>query len=225
MQCLRKTVACLSIASISAASFCGGSTAAAPQHDTPCTETKVPEQSCATFNWVYAERGKPFVAERVVSSVEFSTPSHEDVEIIRHERAEVIARDSIARIREEFYVRHQGTGVVSSHGKLALGGVASSRHDLNSDISAVDDPGEHATSIPEELTVSILDCFGGKRIQLTPSAQTAIVQESCAQLPIFQPSDQPYSYKLTRFLNTNPRPDTTVEDLGYKQLQTFRHAG
>ena len=74
-------------------------------------------------------------------------------------------------------------------------------------------------------TVSILDCFGGKRIQLTPSTQTAIVQEPCAPLPVFRPSDHPFSYKLTCFLNTNSHPDTRVEDLGYKQLQTLKARG
>jgi hypothetical protein len=214
MQCFRKTVAWLSIVSVSAASFCGGSTCAAPQKDTLCTESKVVEQSCANFIWVDAERGKPFVAERMVRSVKFLSPSNEDVEVIAPEET-VVARDTKGRIREEFHVWY--LGAASSHRILALGGVASSHRDLNTGVPIVDDPGE--------LTVSILDCFGGKRIQLTPSTQTAIVQESCAQLPIFQPSDRPYSYRLTRVLNANSGPDTTVEDLGYKQLQTLQARG
>jgi hypothetical protein len=220
MQRFRKTFAWLSIASVSAASFCGDSTSAAPQKDIPCTESKVVEQSCANLNWVNAEQGKPFTAERVVQSVISSVPSIE--------QTEVLARDTTGRIREEFhFFKVQGV-VSSSHPILALGGTPSSHHDLNTDVSLVTENSVvKDTSFVRtgELAISILDCFGGKRIQLTPSTQTAIVQEPCAPLPIFQPTGQPYSYKLARFLKTSSYPDATVEDLGYKQLQTLQARG
>ncbi len=221
MQCFRKTFAWLCIVSVSAASLWGGATSASPQKDAPCPESKVVEQTCANLTWVNADHGKPFIAERVVQSVISSVPSIE--------QTEVLARDTTGRIREEFHFLKTLRRVVSSHPILALGGVPSSLQDLNADTSFVTDNSVVSDSAfvraQGEPTVSILDCFGGKRIELTPSTQTAIVQEPCARLPAFRPSDHPFSSKLTCFLNTNSHPDTRVEDLGYKQLQTLMARG
>jgi hypothetical protein len=78
---------------------------------------------------------------------------------------------------------------------------------------------------PSELTVEIFDCFVGKTILLHPGAQSAVVAQSCADLQTFQPSEDPYSYKLTRFLRKNTDPNVTVEDLGYKRIQDVKVHG
>lgn len=90
---------------------------------------------------------------------------------------------------------------------MALGGIPSSQRDLN-----VDGQGE----LMGNLRVTILDCFGGKEIQLTPSTHTAIVQQACADVPPSEPGEHLFSEKLTQVLNRGNRADT-VEDLGYKQ--------
>lgn len=202
MRRIRRTFAWLSIVSVSTASFCGCPSYAAHQKDSSCSEARDAMDVCTGFNTINPERGKPFAAERVVRRMVSSIRSAEQTELV--------ARDSNGRIRDE---RHVPAKTHSHRGIMALGGVPSSQRDL----ITIDEP--------EELMVSILDCFGGQRIRLMPNEQIAFVQEPCAGLPAFQLSDYPYSYRLTQLVTTNMEPNLVVEDLGYQEFQAGKARG
>jgi hypothetical protein len=173
------------------------SVSSTPQKDTPCTETRVIQQSCENFDWLNAERGNPFIAERLVT-----TTTAVESEVQMHQATESVARDKTGRIRVEYHV---STGPNGFRSVAALGGIPSSQHDLN-----INSDGE----VVGNLRVIILDCFGGKKIELRPGAQTAIVQQACADMS--QPSEHSFSEKVAQLLTTGNHADT-VEDLGYKQ--------
>jgi len=212
---LRRSFAWLGLVGVSTASLSTDATRAAQQKPAFCTPTGVVEQSCTNLDWVNVERDKPFMAERIVTSVTTAGP---EVQLAKH--AELVARDSAGRIRREHDLT---SSAFKSPAKMAIGGIPSSQRDLN-----IDDQGE----LMSGLRVDILDCFNGKKTELTPSSHVAIVQQACSDLPAFQPGDHPYSYKFTRFLGTTNPFDGAVEDLGYKELQpgpdpleTFRVRG
>jgi hypothetical protein len=196
MRLSGRTFVWLVFVSVSTASLYCGSIFAGPQKDDSCTESKVIQEACANLDWVDAEQKKPFIAERInttVTTAEFETQ--------RYQQIELVARDTAGRIREEYHIWQGEDARTGFPPKMALGGIPSSHHDLN-----VDDRGQ--------FRVSILDCFGANKIQLEPSSQIAIVQRAC--VPTYQPSDRAYSDKVIQFLTTN-YVDTVVEDLGSKQ--------
>ena len=83
----RDTLAWLSIVSISTASILGGSSTTLGQDHTSCTNVDDVTLSCASIPWVSVERGKPFIAERLVKSWDQSF--HEN---------DLVARDAAGRI-------------------------------------------------------------------------------------------------------------------------------
>jgi hypothetical protein len=80
-------------------------------------------------------------------------------------RIELVARDTAGRVRLEHHILEATSG----------------HHDANTVTAREADPGE--------LVVRILDCFAGKAIELKASGQTAIVQQSCAEVSTFKQSD------------------------------------
>lgn len=211
MPNLTKTLAWLSIVSISTSSFSGGSTYAAPQKDSRCVTTNIVEQLCANTVWVGPGREKPFIAERTSKVLKSSGG---EVQLL-HEDKLFVARDAAGRIREEFHALSSKDA--NSPGKLALGGVPTSHNDLNTSTSLVDDPGQ--------LTVSILDCFGGQQMQLTPETQYAIVQVSCAEPPVLPPNSHSYFDRVSQLMRPNPQPRAAFEDLGYKKIEDIQARG
>jgi hypothetical protein len=199
MRGFKSRSARLTIACVCMSLTCSGLGLSTPQKDTLCTETKVVQQSCDNFGWLNPERKNPFIAERLVTT--FTT----DESIVQlHHETELVARDATGRIRLEYHISTGPTGFPST---MALGGIPSSQHDLN-----VDGQDE----LMGKLRVIILDCFGGEKIQLTPSAHIAIVQQACVDVSKSQPSEIPFSEELNQLLTTGNRADT-VEDLGHKQ--------
>jgi hypothetical protein len=83
----RVTLAWLSTVSISMVSLLGGSSAALSQNHSSCTDVNDGAPWCAAIPWVSVERGKPFIAERVVKSWDQSF--HEN---------DLVARDATGRI-------------------------------------------------------------------------------------------------------------------------------
>lgn len=208
----RKKITQLVSVSISAALLCGGVAVPAPHNDTPCTRTPAVEQSCSNLLWIEAIQGKPFVAERVSSSAK-SEPNKD-----------IVARDTAGRIHEESQLWSSG-GLNLSGGVRAisaLGGTPSSQRESGGTFAT------ESSAVAQghgELRISILDCFGGKKIELSPSKKTAVIQQSCSDVPPFHASREPYSYKLTRTLFDDPQPDRLVEDLGWKQFPMGRARG
>jgi hypothetical protein len=199
MKRFRKTSAWLTALVLSVAPYGARSAPQAPQEEAPCLASKIVEQSCSDLGWVNVERDKPFLAERTVTTTKSSVQSSRETELV--------ARDPTGRVRTESHIHRSGP---VPHPNLALGGVPSSHGDLNTDMSFVE----------TNLTVDILDCWGGKRFQLDPSTHSAVAAQSCASQPKFRPSDNPYSYKLTRLLS-----GANVEDLGFKQIQGMQARG
>jgi hypothetical protein len=87
MRRVPHTLARLCIASISAIWLCGLSMDALGQDHASCVEVKDVIQSCSAIRWVSVERGKPFIAQRVVKSWDQSF--HEN---------DLVARDADGRI-------------------------------------------------------------------------------------------------------------------------------
>jgi hypothetical protein len=211
MRHFKKTFAWLSIVSVSAASLSAGPTFAAPQSSSPCTATNIVDRSCANAIWVGPERDKPFSADRTTVTYK----SSEDEIHFWHQETDSVSRDTAGRIREESH-RFFGNGS-PNRGKLALGGIPSSHMDLNTSTTLVDDL--------SQLSISILDCFAGKRIQITAETQSAIVQKSCVERPTFQPNDHPYFDSVSQQIKANSQPNSTVEDLGYGNVEFFQARG
>jgi len=204
MRGFRGILAWLNIVVVSTTSFGGGSTIGAAQKDIPCTETKLVEQSCADVFWVGVEREKPFIAEQTKITLEsLGGEAH-----LLHQETNFVARDTAGRIRQEFRV---------SNGELALGGIVSSHRDLNTGASFVDDQGQ--------LRVIILDCFGGKWIELTPETHYAMAWQSCVEPTMFRPNDFFHFDPISQFVNIKTRFDVPVEDLGYKKIEDIRAHG
>lgn len=186
MLAFRNTLAWLNIVSISVASLLADSTSALGQDPHLCTEVNYLAVACANSRWVNVEKGKPFIAQRVVKSSDQSP--HEN---------DLIARDSGGRIyMEDHNLRLQFYGFRSFH---------------------------DANTIWALGTVTILDCFGGKSIYLVPGSHTADVAQSCANVPPFQQSDQPYSHQLAWFVGT--WTSVSAEDLGTKTIEGFQARG
>jgi hypothetical protein len=116
-------------------------------------------------------------------------------------RIELVARDAAGRIRLEHHILEATSG----------------HHDANTITAREADPGE--------LVVSILDCFAGKAIELRPNGQTAIVQQSCAEVSTFKQRDEPYSLELNRFFGTTLSPGISAVNLGDKEIQGVKARG
>jgi hypothetical protein len=116
-------------------------------------------------------------------------------------RIELVARDAAGRIRLEHHILEATSG----------------GHDANTITAREADPGE--------LVVSILDCFAGKAIELRPNAQTAIVQQSCAEVSTFKQRDEPYSHQLNRFFGPALSPGISAVNLGEKEIEGIKARG
>jgi hypothetical protein len=116
-------------------------------------------------------------------------------------RIELVARDAAGRVRLEHHILEATSG----------------HHDANTVTAPEADPGE--------LVVNILDCFAGKVIQLRPNAQTAIVQQSCAEVSTFKQSDEPYTHQLNRFFGATLSPRISAVNLGDKEIDGVKARG
>src|ERR1700674_2323470 len=154
--------------------------------------------ACAMFKFVGDERGKPFMAQRVVTFVGHNSDgTNEPVEWI-----EFIARDSQGRIRFEQHSNFKPPDWRE--------GTAMSDHEIEKIIV----PGDTSGSL-----VTIFDCFNGKSIVLQPELQVAHVMQTCDALPPIQQNSQPYSYLITRLLSIKPQPAISFEHLGNREIE------
>jgi hypothetical protein len=92
MLSFRNSLALVCIVSFSTTTTAGGSTKAAPQDKS--RNTVVELDYCANPMWASLERGKPFIAERVVKS---------SAQPFQH--TEIVARDTAGRVRIEQHLR------------------------------------------------------------------------------------------------------------------------
>jgi len=150
------------------------------------------------FRFVGVERTKPFIAQRVVTSIGQNLDgTNKTVDWI-----ELIARDSQGRIRFEQRNTFEPPDWRD--------GVPMSNHEIEKNmISGV-------TSGP---LVTIFDCLNRKSILLQPELQTAHVMQTCNTLPPEQRSSQPYSYPITRLLSAELPANVSVKDLGHREIE------
>jgi hypothetical protein len=196
---LRKLFAWLAIFSTSMASVLGVPPSARAQDYSSCSKVNYVGLGCVTFKFIGVERGKPFMAQRTVTSVAHSSDgSSKTVQWV-----ELVSRDSAGRIRFE-----QSEGFKPPNGIYS---VAMSDHE----IERVMIQGDASGSL-----VTIFGCFNGKSIVLQREPQIAHVMQTCSTLSPFQQSGQPYSNLITRILSTaKTSPNVSVEDLGYKEIE------
>src|SRR5258708_29519649 len=195
---IRETLACMAIVSTSTLSLYGGPTCFPPQTRDSCSTINYVGVGCAMLKFVGVERGKPFIAQRMVTFVGRNPEgTNKPVEWI-----ELIARDNQGRIRFE------------QHGNFKppdwREGTALSEHEIEKIIV----PGDTSGSL-----VTIFDCFNGKSIVLQPELQVAHIMQTCDSLLPIQQSGQPYSYLITRLLSIMPQPAISFEDLGLREIE------
>jgi hypothetical protein len=164
-----------------------------------CSKINYVGVGCATFRFVGVERGKPFTAQRVViATTESPEGGSKTVEW-----TESVSRDSAGRIRfEQTEAFKPPTGIFSA---------GLTDHEIEK-IMVRD-------RRPDRLVI-IFDCFSGKSIVLEPNLKVANVMQTCDTLPPFRESGEPYSQLFTRILSLPPRPEVSVEDLGYHEVQS-----
>jgi hypothetical protein len=183
----------LSIVTVSVASVSGSSSYDAPQKEFS-TSAKIPEHSCANF-WVAAEPDKPFIAERKTITVQGD-------EVQFRQEGDFVARDAVGRIHEE---SHGPNGDAVPFEQFALGGLPSSRRDLN------------VRDASRQFIVTILDCVAGARIFLFPDRQYATMEH-------FQGERQKFLHSDT-VIRATTHPDAIVEDLGYGLVEGIQARG
>jgi hypothetical protein len=120
---------------------------------------------------------------------------------------EFVARDGDGRIRFE---KHGGFRPAGDEEKV---------------IMHTRDGGQIETT-PEALGISILifDCPDSMTIQIQPGMQIARVTKG---VPAAGPNGppRPYSTRVTNLLSGKPRPDISVEDLGYREIEGISARG
>ena len=172
------------------------------QETTLCSKINYVGVGCAAFRFVGVESRKPFTAQRVVIATIKSSEGDEKTV----EWTESVSRDGTGRIRfeqtEAFPIRTLGVGL--------------SDHEIEKIMLPDSRPGRF---------VIIFDCFNGKSIVLQPELKAANVMQTCDTLPPIGETGEPYSQLITRFLSMKPRPEVSVEDLGYQEVQGVRARG
>jgi hypothetical protein len=195
----RKTLARLTILCCSTASLYGGPTTRLPAQEADfCSNINYVGVGCGMFRFVGVERAKPFIAQRIVTSVGHNLDGASNTV----NWIEIIARDSQGRIRFEqrspFKPPNWRDGAPLS----------------NHEIEKIVIPGDASGPL-----VTIFDCLNRRSIVLQPEQQAAHVMQTCASLPPDQNSSKPYSYPITLLLGAKLPPDVLVEDLGNKEIE------
>jgi hypothetical protein len=168
---------------------------------TPAPEQRPPR--CGIINYVGTQTSNPFTAKHTMKATTILPDGSQKL----LEMVEFVARDSDGRIRFE------------KHGGLRPPG------DKEKVILHTRDGGQIETT-PEALGISILifDCRDSMMIQVQPGMQIARVTKG---VPAAQPKGppRPYSIRVTNLLSGKPRPDISVEDLGYREIEGISARG
>jgi hypothetical protein len=204
MMGLRKLFAWLAIFSTPMASVLGVSTSTLAQDNGACSKINYMGLGCVTFKFIGVERGKPFMAQRTVTSVGHSSDGSSKTV----QWAELVSRDSAGRIRFE---QNEGFKPPNGIDRIVMSDHEIERVMIHSDAS--------------EPLVTIFDCFNGKSVVLQREPQIAHVMQTCNTLPPFQQSRQPYSNLITRLLSAKTSPNVSVEDLRYKEIEGIMARG
>jgi hypothetical protein len=147
---------------------------------------------------VAVERGKPFIAQRVVTSVGHNVDgTRTTVSWI-----EIIARDSKGRVRFEQQNPFKPPDWRSETGMS------------NQDIEKIALPSEASGPL-----VATFDCFNGMSMVLQPELQIAHVIQTSDSIPPIQEGGQHYSHLITMLLSAKRPPKVLVGDLGHREIE------
>jgi len=155
---------------------------------------------CAGVDDIGAEPGKPLSAQRVINSVTRRPDGTEQ----RTELVELVARDSLGRIRlEQRAPAKPGSDAAAVIPNEAEGKTTATTKDV---------PGTE---------IKVYDFRNGKMVWLLPDRQVATVTESCVA-PAGE--SRPYSFFYSPLAENTPL-GFVFEDLGYKGIEGFRAHG
>jgi hypothetical protein len=168
--------------------------------------TAVPDQrpqQCAGNIYVGGQTANPFTAKRTTQATTILPDGTKKLT----ELVQFVARDSDGRLRFE---RH---------------GVFQPAGDKEKVVLHKRDGGQIETT-REAMGISILifDCPGSEMIQIQPGMQIAHVTKQSHPLKSNRPPP-PYSIRVTILLSGKPRPDISVEDLGYREIEGIAARG
>src|ERR1700721_920808 len=197
MSYLRKTLLRAAFAILLAAAASNAQTSRPP----PAPDQR-PRQ-CGGNIYIRGQTANPFTAKRTTKAPTiFPDGTKQLTELV-----EFLARDSDGRIRLE---KHGGFQPAGDEEKVIL---------------HTRDGGQIETT-RETMGISILifDCPDSMTIQVQPGMQIARVTKG---VPAAEPKGppRPYSIRVTNFLSGKPRPDISVEDLGYREIEGISARG
>lgn len=201
---VRKILVWLAIISTSTISLQGEQVSLPGQARDSCSSINYVGGECGRFRFVGVERGKPFTAQRVVTSVGRNLDGTSKTV----KWTELTVRDSEGRIRFE-----QQNAFKPPDWRVAS---SMSTHEIEKIMM----PGGVSGPL-----VTIFDCFNGKSIVLQPELHVAHVMQTCDTFKPFQQDNQPYSRLLSLFLDAKKLPpNVSIEDLGYREIEgTMSH--
>lgn len=173
------------------------------QNPSPTPTQDQRPRPCGAINYVGTQTANPFTATHTTKSTTILPDGNKQLT----EFVEFVARDSDGRIRFE------------KHGVFRPAG------DAEKFVLHTRDGGQIETT-RETMGISILifDCPGSMTIQIQPGMQIARVTKG---VPAPEPKGppRPYSIRVTNLLSGKPRPDISVEDLGYRQIEGISARG
>ena len=178
-------------------------TAANAQDPTPTPAPDQRPRQCAGINYVGGQTANPFTAKHTTKATTILPDGTKQLT----ELVELVARDSDGRIRFE------------KHGGFRPAG------DAETFVLHTRDGGQIETT-RETMGVSILifDCPGGARTLIQPGMRIAHITKESTPAKSNRPLP-PYSIRVTNLLSGKPRPDISVEDLGYREIEGISARG
>jgi hypothetical protein len=177
--------------------------AANAQNPSPTPSPDQRPRHCGGTIYIGGQTANPFTAKRTTKATTILPDGTRQLT----ERVEFLARDSDGRVRIE------RPGIVQPAG------------DKEKVILHTRDGGQIETT-REIMGISILifDCPDSMTIQIQPGMQIARVTKGT---PVPEPKGppRPYSIRVTNLLSGKPRPDISVEDLGYREIEGISARG
>ena len=179
-------------------------TAAAAKAQNP-SSAPPPDQrprQCGGNIYIGGQTANPFTAKRTTKATTILADGTRQLT----ERVEFLARDSDGRIR----IEKPGIIQPGNEEKLVL---------------HTRDGGQIETT-REAIGISILifDCPGGARTLIQPGMRIAHITKESPPAKSNRPLP-PYSIRVTNLLSGKPRPDISVEDLGYREIEGISARG
>jgi hypothetical protein len=177
--------------------------AANAQNPSPTSSPNQHQQQCAGNIYVGGQPANPFSAKRTTKATTILPDGTKQLT----ERVEYIARDSDGRLRFE---KHGGYRPAGDGEKYVLhtrdgGQIETTRETMG-------------------MSILIFDCLDSTMVLIQPGMQIAHVTKQSRPFKSNRPPP-PYSIRVTNLLSGKPRPDISVEDLGFREIDGISARG